>query len=52
MHGSWMDRVHHGAYPEENGYFHFFTKLNAKEYKVVIFDYSCCEVVGMCPPHP
>ena len=34
------------------GYMLFFKKLSAKEYKVVIFDYSCCEVVGRCPQHP
>jgi hypothetical protein len=30
----------------------FFKKLGAKEYRVVVFDYSCSEVVGRCPQHP
>jgi hypothetical protein len=34
------------------GYLLFFKKLTAKEYRVVVFDYSCCEVVGRCPKHP
>jgi hypothetical protein len=34
------------------GYLLFFKKLTPKEYRVVVFDYSCCEVVGMCPNHP
>jgi hypothetical protein len=34
------------------GYLLFFKKLTAKEYRVVVFDYSCCEVVGRCPEHP
>jgi hypothetical protein len=34
------------------GYLLFFKKLTPKEYRVVVFDYSCCEVVGMCPDHP
>jgi hypothetical protein len=34
------------------GYLLFFKKLTAREYRVVVFDYSCCEVVGMCPEHP
>jgi hypothetical protein len=29
-----------------------FKKLTAREYMVVVFDYSCCEVVGRCPEHP
>jgi hypothetical protein len=31
------------------GYFIFFTKLNGKEYKVAVFEYSCYEMVGTCP---
>jgi hypothetical protein len=31
------------------GYLLFFKKLTAREYRVVVFDYSCCEVVGRCP---
>jgi hypothetical protein len=34
------------------GYLLFFKKLTAREYRVVVFDYSCCEVVGRCPKHP
>jgi hypothetical protein len=36
------------------GYLLFFKKLTAKEYRVVVvvFDYSCCEVVGRCPEYP
>jgi hypothetical protein len=34
------------------GYLLFFKKLIAKEYRVVVFDYSCCEVVGRCSEHP
>jgi hypothetical protein len=34
------------------GYMLFFKKLSARDYKVVVFDYSCCEVVGRCPQHP
>jgi hypothetical protein len=34
------------------GYLLFFKKLTAREYRVVVFDYSCCEVVGRCPEHP
>jgi hypothetical protein len=34
------------------GYLLFFKKLTTKEYRVVVFDYSCCEVVGRCPEHP
>jgi hypothetical protein len=34
------------------GYLLFFKKLTAKEYRVVVFDYSCCEVIGRCPEHP
>jgi hypothetical protein len=34
------------------GYVLFFKKLSTKEYKVVIFYYSCCKVVGRCPEHP
>jgi hypothetical protein len=34
------------------GYLLFFKKLTAREYRVVIFDYSCCEVVGRCSEHP
>jgi hypothetical protein len=34
------------------GYLIFFKKLSAKEYRVVVFDYSCCEVIGRCPEHP
>jgi hypothetical protein len=34
------------------GYLLFFKKLTAREYRVVIFNYSYCEVVGMCPEHP
>jgi hypothetical protein len=30
----------------------FFKKLTAREYRVVVFDYSCCEVVGRFPEHP
>jgi hypothetical protein len=30
----------------------FFKKRTTKEYRVVIFDYSCCEIVGRCPEHP
>lgn len=33
------------------GYFLTFKKLNDDEYRVVIFDYSCCEVVTKCPDH-
>jgi hypothetical protein len=33
-------------------YLLFFKKLTAREYMVVIFDYSCCEVVGRCLEHP
>jgi hypothetical protein len=33
------------------GYLLFFKKLIAREYRVVVFDYSCCEVVGRCPKH-
>jgi hypothetical protein len=29
-----------------------FKKITAKDYRVVVFDYPCCEVVGMCPQHP
>jgi hypothetical protein len=32
-------------------YLLFFKKLTAKEYRVVVFDYSCCEFVGRCPEH-
>jgi hypothetical protein len=34
------------------GYMLFFKKLSARDYKVVVFDYSCCEVVDRCPQHP
>jgi hypothetical protein len=34
------------------GYILFFKKLTARAYRVVVFDYSCCEVVGRCPEHP
>jgi hypothetical protein len=34
------------------GYLLFFKKLTTREYRVVVFDYSCCEVVGRCPEHP
>jgi hypothetical protein len=34
------------------GYLLFFRKLTAREYRVVVFDYSYCEVVGRCPEHP
>jgi hypothetical protein len=37
------------------GYLLFFKKLTAREYReyrVVVFDYSCCEVVGRYPKHP
>jgi hypothetical protein len=34
------------------GYLLFFKNLTAREYRVVVFDYSCCEVVGRCPEHP
>jgi hypothetical protein len=34
------------------GYLLFFKKLTAREYRVVVFDYSCCEVVDRCPEHP
>jgi hypothetical protein len=34
------------------GYLLFFKKLSAKEYRVVVFDYSCYEVVGRCLEHP
>jgi hypothetical protein len=34
------------------GYLLFFKKLTAREYRVVVFDYSCCEVVGRCPEFP
>jgi hypothetical protein len=34
------------------GYLVFFKKLTEKEYRVVVFDYSRCEVVGRCPEHP
>jgi hypothetical protein len=30
-------------------YLLFFKKLTAMEYRVVVFDYLCCEVVGRCP---
>jgi hypothetical protein len=33
------------------GYFLIFKKLNLKEYKLVIFDYSCCQVMKKCPNH-
>jgi hypothetical protein len=33
------------------GYLLFFKKLVAREYRVVVFDYSCCEVVGRCLEH-
>jgi hypothetical protein len=33
-------------------YLLFFKKLTTREYRVVVFDYSCCEVVGRCPEHP
>jgi hypothetical protein len=33
-------------------YLMFFKKLTAKECRVVIFDYYCCEVVSRCPEHP
>jgi hypothetical protein len=33
-------------------YMPFFRNLSAREYKVVVFDYSCREVVGRCPQHP
>jgi hypothetical protein len=29
----------------------FLKKLSGREYIVVVFDYSCCEVVGRCPQH-
>jgi hypothetical protein len=29
----------------------FFRKLSAREYKVVVFDYACREIVGRCPQH-
>jgi hypothetical protein len=34
------------------GYLLFFKTIIAKEYRVVIFDYFCCEVVGRCLEHP
>jgi hypothetical protein len=34
------------------GYLMFFKKLTTKEYSVVVFDYSFCEVVGRCPEQP
>jgi hypothetical protein len=34
------------------GYLMFFKKLTAREYRVVVLDYSCCELVGRCPEHP
>jgi hypothetical protein len=34
------------------GYLVFFKKLTAREYRVVVFDYSYCEVVGGYPEHP
>jgi hypothetical protein len=34
------------------GYMLLFKKLSGREYIVVLFDYSCCEVVGRCPQHP
>jgi hypothetical protein len=27
----------------------FLKKLTAREYRVAVFDYSCCELVGRCP---
>jgi hypothetical protein len=40
------------AHNLEIGYLLFFKKLTAREYRVVVFDYSSCEVVGRCPEHP
>jgi hypothetical protein len=34
------------------GYLLFFKKLTAREHRVVVFNYSCCKVVGRCPEHP
>jgi hypothetical protein len=34
------------------GYLLFFKKLTAREYRVVVFDYSCYEVVGRFLEHP
>jgi hypothetical protein len=33
-------------------YLPFFKKLAARKYRVAVFDYSCCEVVGRCLKHP
>jgi hypothetical protein len=33
-------------------YLLFFKKPSRKEYRVIVFDYSFCEVVGRCPEHP
>jgi hypothetical protein len=49
--GSWLARFA-VAHNLKIGYLLFFKKLTAREYRVVIFDYSCCEVVGRCPEHP
>jgi hypothetical protein len=29
-----------------------FKKLGVKECKIVVFNYSCCKVVGGCHEHP
>jgi hypothetical protein len=34
------------------GYLMFFKKLTTREYRMVVFDYCCCEFVGRCPEHP
>ena len=34
------------------GYLLMFKKLAAKEYRVIIFDTSDCEIVKKCPEHP
>jgi hypothetical protein len=34
------------------GYLLFFKKLTTREYRVIVFDYSYCEVVSRCLEHP
>jgi hypothetical protein len=48
---SWLAKIR-GRPQLKIGYLLFFKKLTAREYRVVVFDYSCCEVVGRCPEHP
>jgi hypothetical protein len=50
LEAGWLEFV--VAHNLKIGYLMFFKKLTAREYRVVIFDYSCCELVGRCPEHP